>query len=399
MQREQREFLSTFRKANLNAGCAPEVVDLCLTYVRYCFTAGTSVDFDEIEPSVKQILDDPKLTERQKDYLHTLREHFWQTGQIPENFAHLNLWYCYNLLKQGSAILFSSSDLARKLGLSNQALNYIASEAFPGYTEFEIPKSNGDNRHISAPVPKLRWIQRWVLDNVLSGIAFEDYVTAYVKGRSIRDNATPHLGAKVLVNLDLKSFFPSISFRRVLGIYLHMGYVYPVAVLLAKLCCHQDRLPQGAPTSPVISNLVCRKPDRRLTGLAQSMGFRYTRYADDITFSGSNRPDGLIRAAKQIIEDEGFILAERKTRITRRGQSQRVTGLVVSSKINVPRKYYRRIRAIIHNCQRFGVKSQNRDNNPVFKEHLYGHAYYIHGINPRLGMRLLDQLHRVDWGS
>ena len=399
MQREQREFLSTFRETNLNAGCAPEVVELCSTYIRYCFATGGFVDFDNIEPSVQQILDDPKLGEGQQDYLHTLRDHFWQAGEMPKNLAHLHLWYCYNRLKQGSAILFSSSDLARKLDSTNQALNYIASEAFPGYTEFEIPKSNGDSRHISAPVPKLRWIQRWILDNILSGIVLDDCVTAYVKGRSIRDNATPHLDAKVLVNLDLKSFFPSISFRRVLGIYLHMGYVYPVAVLLAKLCCHQGRLPQGAPTSPAISNLVCRKLDRRLMNLAQSMSFTYTRYADDLTFSGNNRPDGLIHTVKQIVQDEGFVLAEHKTRITRLGKSQRVTGLVVSSKINVPRKYYRRIRAIIYNCQRFGVKSQNRDNNPVFREHLYGHAYYIYGINPRLGRRLLDQLDRVDWRS
>ena len=296
-------------------------------------------------------------------------------------------------------ILFSSSDLAGKLNLSNSALHYIASDSFPGYTEFEVTKSGGGARQISAPVPKLRWVQRWILDNILSGIELRDCATAYVEGKSILDNAFPHSGAKIVVNLDLKSFFPSISFRRVMGVYLQIGYVYPVAVVLAKLSCHQGKLPQGAPTSPAISNLVCRRLDSRLLGLAGSMGFEYTRYADDIAFSGDRRPEGLVYAAKRIIKEEGFVLAKHKTHIVRRGQSQRVTGLVVNNKVNVPRHYYRRIRAIIHNCQRFGVESQNRDDLPFFKEHLYGHAHFIHSINPKLGERLLDQLKQVNWNS
>lgn len=399
MTKDQREFLNAFKEVNVNAGCDPAIVELCLSYLRYCFAAGLPMDFDTIRPSIDEMFAEPSLSAYQRRYLGVLKDHFWQTDEYADSFAHLNLWYCYNLLSKGAVILFAPFDLAAELGLSVQALNYIASEKFPGYTDFEIPKPAGGTRHISAPVPKLRWIQRWILDRVLSAVPLSDCATAYLRKRSIRDNASPHLAAKVVVNLDLESFFPTITFQRVMGVYLSIGYTYPVAILLAKLSCHEGRLPQGAPTSPAISNLACRRLDSRMQGLGKAMNFEYTRYADDITFSGNGSPDGLIQTAKHIIEAEGFSLAGHKTRITRRGQSQRVTGLVVNERVNVPRTYYRRIRAIIHNCWRFGVESQNRDNHPAFKAHLYGHAHYIHSINPQLGKRLLDQLKQVDWES
>jgi hypothetical protein len=129
------------------------------------------------------------------------------------------------------------------------------------------------------------------------------------------------------------------------------------------------------------------------------MGFNYTRYADDMTFSGESYPDHVKKAAKRVMEDEGFLLAEHKTRTTRLGQSQQVTGLVVNEKVNIRRAYYRRIRATIYNCQRYGLQSQNRENHPDFKAHLYGHAHFVSSVNPGPGQRLLEQLEHVDWNS
>ena len=132
--------------------------------------------------------------------------------------------------------------------------------------------------------------------------------------------------------------------------------------------------------------------DSRLNALAEKFNFQYTRYSDDLTFSGEKQPDRLIRVAEKIIREEGFSLAKKKTRVRRSGASQRVTGLVVNSKPNVPQEYYRKIRAIIYNCKKFGIDSQNKDDVPNFKAHLYGHAHYINSINPGKGRKLLDML-------
>jgi RNA-directed DNA polymerase len=399
MNESQREIIRKFRQKNTEAGCDPIIIDLCLSYLRHCFSVGQTYDFTDLQPSVTKMLKDPDLTANRRKYLLSIKKHLWKEQQLPTHFLHLNLWYYYNLLKMGLPTLFTIEDLAKRLEISCQALHYIASKGFPGYIEFFINKRNGGKRKISAPVPKLRWIQRWILDNILSKLPVEKHAMAYLEGRSIIDNASPHIMSKIVVNLDLSDFFPSIDFRRILGLFLSTGYLYPVAMLLTKLSCHNGKLPQGAPTSPAISNITCRKLDRRLAGLAESMGFAYSRYADDITFSGDIRPDGLIRSAKKIIADEGFSPAESKTRITRRGNSQRVTGLVVNEKPNLPRKYRRRIRAIIYNCQRFGAASQNRDNHPDFKAHLYGHVHFINSINPHTGARMLQELEKIDWNS
>ena len=321
------------------------------------------------------------------------------TLEIPASLMHLILWYHYNLAVQRCVTLLEAGELAEKLGMTHSDLYYIASSAFPGYVEFEIPKSSGGLRRISAPVLKLRWIQRWILENVLQNIPLRDCATAYTRNKSIVHNAAPHTHKAVIVKLDLEDFFPSITFGRVLGVYQEIGYTHSVAALLTKLSCHKDRLPQGAPTSPALSNLVCRRLDSRLSGLAEHLGFAYTRYADDLTFSGSIRPEALIRAVERIVQDEGFTLAKHKTHITRSGQSQQVTGLVVNKKVNIPRKYYRRVRAIVHNCQVRGARSQNKDDDPLFKARLYGHAQYILGVNPRMGRILLDQLDLVNWDS
>ncbi len=399
MDTSHRRYLDQFRQTNLDAGADADIVDLCLCYVRRCFSKDLSPDFDAIKPTVQEILSDPVIPSLVVDNLKAMWEVLDSAVDIPRSLAHLILWYHYNLASQGCITLLDTHELAEKLGMEYRDLCYIASDAFPGYVEFEIPKSSGKMRQISAPVPKLRWIQRWILENILQNIPLRSCATAYVRDRSIIHNAAPHTQKAVIVKLDLEDFFPSITFARVLGVYQEIGYIYPIAVLLSQLSCSKGRLPQGAPTSPALSNLVCRRLDSRLLGLAERLGFNYTRYADDITFSGNIRPEGLIRAVEGIIQSEGFVLAKHKTRIARPGQSQRVTGLVVNDKVNVPRQYYRWLRAIVHNCQTSGVRSQNRDADPAFKARLYGHSQYILGINPRLGRVLLDQLDTIDWDS
>ena len=401
MQPNHRRVLQHFKQLNVNAGCDPQIVDLCLVYLRDCLARNIRADFNNILPSISEMFEDSRLSLQQVTCLKRLAQQselFLQRENVPENFTHLHLWYCYRLLLNGVAILFTPSDLAERTGVSIRAINFLATDAPETYVDFDVPKRGHRGvREISAPIPKLRQTQRWILDNILCNVQLSNHATAYIVGKSIQNNALPHVQSKIIINFDLKDFFPSVSFQRVLGVYLNLGYVYPVALLLTKLSCHNERIPQGSPTSPAICNILCRKLDRRLGGLAHKLGFQYTRYADDITFSGERFIDGMINSVKKIVNDEGFQLNDRKTKVIRAGKSQKVTGLVVNQRVNIPRPYYRRIRAMIHNCLRFGPNSQTAQELSAFKAQLYGHAHYVNSINPEKGKILLEQLDQVSW--
>jgi len=381
------------------AGIPSDVMDITLAYGRYCNKEKIVVDFDNIYPDRARILNSNKLSAQEREYILNLDVMLTGYKAIPRNYLDLYLWYAYNLLEKGCPVIFSIANLADIFGLSIQGIHFIASSD-KCYSTFSIPKSNGNFREINAPIPKLMWMQRWILDNILYKIPVSESNTAFTPGASIIKNATRHVGAKVVVKMDIESFFPSISFERVLGIYLEIGYMYSVALMLAKLSCYKGVLPQGTPTSPMLANLVCRNLDLRLENLAKKMRFQYTRYADDLAFSGGTIVDGLLKSVDKIVQNEGFSLSKKKTKVMRRNTSQRVTGLVTNSKPNIPREYYRKIRAIIHNCIKYGVHSQNIETDEaVCKQRLYGHAYYIFSVNQNLGNNLLELLKKVNWNS
>ncbi len=382
------------------AGVPDEVIDLTLVYIRDCQNKKIPIDFNNIRPNRNQILNSDKISLQAKEYLTRLDEGFRKFETAPQNYLDLYLWYSNNLIEKRCPVIISVANLAEILNISTTGLHFI-SGSNKCYTTFSIPKSNGSLREINAPIPKLMWSQRWILDNILNKIPVSAANTAYTKGSSIIKNAIPHVGANVVLKMDIESFFPSISFERVMSIYLEIGYVYSVALLLAKLSCYKGVLPQGAPTSPMLANLICRRLDLRLENLAKKMGFRYTRYADDLTFSGDSLIDGLSKSVKKIIQSEGFSLSTKKTKVMRRNTSQRVTGLVTNNKPNIPREYYRKVRAIIHNCIVNGVHKQNPENSDeaIFKQRLYGYAYYIFSVNQKLGNNLFHLLEQVNWNS
>ncbi|MHA1898166.1 MAG: reverse transcriptase family protein, partial [Promethearchaeota archaeon] len=211
-----------------------------------------------------------------------------------------------------------------------------------------IPKKNGGKRVISIPKYKLKILQKWILENILNKVKLNEYCTAFKPGSSIVDNASPHVGAKTLVKIDLKDFFPSIKLEQVIQVFNGFGFNKPVAGVLARLCSDYYKgkvfLPQGAPTSPMIANLYASKLDIRLAGLWANHGFRYTRYADDLTFS-SYREDvdvgKLIFATYEIIKDEKLEPNYKKTRVYRSGNRMEVTGIVVNQKLNIKRDWVR----------------------------------------------------------
>lgn len=269
----------------------------------------------------------------------------------------------------------TESDLASALGLTLPQLHHFAIHRYRDrvshYVTFRVAKRSGGERLIMAPKKKLKEIQRKVLRKVLDQLPTPSHAHGFVKGRSVRSGADKHAGKKVVVKLDLADFFGTVTFPRVRGFFIGLGYGYPVATSLAVLTTACERQPvkvedvlyqvpvgerhciQGAPTSPALCNQIARKMDNRLNGLAQKIGFEYTRYADDLTFSGddASKVKHLLSLARKIIEDEGFKIRPDKTRIMRAGGRQQVTGVTVNKVVGLSRKERRKLRALLHRLQ------------------------------------------------
>jgi retron-type reverse transcriptase len=327
------------------------------------------------------------------------------------------------LTRRGLPIVHSGRDLAEQIGIELKALRWLTyhrrGAAVVHYHRYEISKKAGGVRCISAPKPALARAQRWVLDQVLRRLETEPPAHGFVPGRSIVTNAAPHAGKAVVCNLDLKDFFPSITFRRVKGLFRVLGYGEHAATLLALLCTEPPRvaaeldgktyhialgsrvLPQGACTSPAITNALCRRLDRRLDGLARRHGFTYTRYADDLTFSGdAPRAVGrLLRSVRSIVGEEGLTEHPRKTRVMRRGGRQEVTGLTVNERPSISRKELRALRAILHNVACHGLESQNREGRPDFAAHLRGRVEFACMVDSERAPELRAALARAIGGG
>jgi retron-type reverse transcriptase len=321
----------------------------------------------------------------------------------------------------GLPVLATPADVARALGLDVPRLRWLCfhTEAAERthYVHFDVPKRSGGTRRLSAPHAELKQAQTWILRNVLDRVAVEPPAHGFVRGRSTVTNATPHLSKDVVVNQDLQDFFPTITFPRVRGVFERLGYSPAAATCLALLCTEAPRtrvtfdgkpllvatgpraLPQGACTSPAISNQIARKLDRRLAGMCAKHGWTYTRYADDLTFSA---PEGkraevpvLLARIRHVVREEGFVIHPEKGRVQRSAGRQTVTGIVVNEKPSVPREERRRLRAILHGARRTGLAAQNREGRPYFEAWLRGKLAYLYMVDREKGAKLLAELARV----
>ena len=292
--------------------------------------------------------------------------------------------------------LQTAAALAAALGRPAAQLRYWAfiANALYRYTNFSIPKKSGGTRDIHAPCAVLKEIHRELLEILQVTYRARSTVHGFVRTRSIVTNAIPHVGARFIANIDLKNFFPSINFGRVRGVLMaNPVWASPeVATLIARLVCHQNELPQGSPLSPLIANLVCGRMDGRLRQLARNHNCRYSRYADDLTFSTRQKsfPTSIVERVRephgtqatvgavleQCIGENGFVQNEKKVRIYDRQNTQVVTGLIVNTRVNVRRQYVRQVRAMLHAWERFGLK--NAEDEYVAK-------YQIRHRSPRRG--------------
>jgi hypothetical protein len=285
------------------------------------------------------------------------------------------------------------------------------------------PKS-GRCRLIESPKTLLKFAQRQILRRILETIPPHEAARGFRAGSSVRDFVAPHCGRELLVRFDLEDFFPSLSAARVLRLFLTAGYPETVARALTRLATHAappevlaekplewperrrlatPHLPQGAPTSPALANLGAFRLDCRLAGLAEAAGAAYTRYADDLLFSGgadfARQARRFVPAVGAIVLEEGFRPNHRKTRVLRPGQRQHAAGIVLNEKPNVDRRDFDRLKAILTNCARHGPATQNRANHPDFAAHLQGKLGWASFIDPAKGAKLREIFGRIDWGS
>lgn len=325
------------------------------------------------------------------------------------------------LLEKGFPHFQDPQALAKVLDIDLASLRFLAYNRsvsrISHYRRFYIKKKSGGMRTISAPMPKLKKVQHWILHHLLEDVKPHMAAHGFIRQKSIVSNATPHVGADVLVNLDLKDFFPSVDYKRVKGMFCGLGYAENIATILALLCTEPVTveveldgrpyfvaqgpriLPQGAPTSPAITNILCRRLDVRLQGLAAKYGFTYTRYADDLSFSArgaatENLPK-LLGNIRRVIKDEGFVVHPDKLRIMRKGSRQEVTGVVVNQKPNVCRKKVRNFKALLFQIEKDGIAGKYWQGSSNLLASIKGYAHYLAMVNPELGNPLVERTEAI----
>jgi RNA-directed DNA polymerase len=329
-------------------------------------------------------------------------------------------------------VIESTGELAGWLGLTPGELDWFADLKALGckrgrprlrhYHYRVLDKAYGAIRLIEAPKPRLKALQKRILTGILDRIPPHPAAHGFVPHRSVKTFVAPHVGQRVVLRMDLRDFFGSIGGARVQTVFRTMGYPETVADLLggittnaaprdlwahpaenreARMLYARPHLPQGAPTSPALANVCLYRADCRLSGLAESAAARYTRYADDLAFSGGaefdRRVERFAAHAAAILREEGFAVHHRKTRIMRQGVRQHLAGVVANQVPNVRRSDFDRLKAILTNCVRHGPASQNRDARVDFRSHLVGRVSYVAMIHPAKGKRLREILDRIAW--
>lgn len=331
------------------------------------------------------------------------------------------------LAKNGLPNYGSAAQIAEAMGISIAELRFLAfsrkTSTVSHYKRFSIPKKTGGVRLISAPLPKLKTAQTWLLHNILNKITPNAHAHGFRASHSIVTNAQPHTGAAIIINFDLKDFFPSIDYKRVKGLFRSLGYSEAAATIFGLICSEPEVveltldnktyfsatsvrfLPQGAPTSPAITNLICLRLDRRLVKLAECLNFTYTRYADDLTFSTKDAQDKqlgkLMKEVRNIVTHEGLEVNEAKTRILRRAQQQEVTGIVVNKKVNVCKKNLKRFRATLFQIDKDGPENKHWGNSPDVISAVRGFANFVYMVDPIKGRQFKKQIQEIikkyDW--
>ncbi|MCQ2073394.1 MAG: reverse transcriptase family protein [Bacteroidaceae bacterium] len=263
-------------------------------------------------------------------------------GYTPEEAERL-LSYAEKLISQGVPVIYNQDHLSRLLGYEYSYLLAVCNSQELCYKKYEIPKKNGGSRILEEPLPSLKEIQYWILKNILepiSSVKVSPAAKAFMPNKCLRDNARFHKSKNCIVALDLHDFFGSVHYGSVFTVFQSIGYTKQVCTMLANLCICHNALPQGAPTSPMLSNLVFKHLDDKIFSYCRRRNIMYTRYADDLTFSSNNlNASCVIKYIKMIVHTQGFRINDEKTKVMGKGMQQNVTGVIVRSCLNFSRKF------------------------------------------------------------
>ncbi len=336
--------------------------------------------------------------------------------------------YSEDLKKHNLPVIFSVHHLCLLADVNiPNILKLCNSNRIDSYKRFKLKKKRGGFRVIQTPKRELKYLQRWILKNILETVPSHESCKGFDKQTSIKQNAEGHLNSNVLLKLDLLRFYDSINERRIYGVFKSIGYHPNLAVSLAKICTivpndlfmssfqkkelslknviinlNQGLLAQGSPTSPKLSNLICRNLDKRLTGLAAKNSVIYSRYADDITFSGEYENLSRIRKiAYRIIKEEKLFPNYSKTKLIKKGGRFLVTGInVQSDTAKVSRKRKKDIEHHLFHCIKNGVANHTQSANITnrnFKDWLYGSICFVYSIEEEVGKKYFQQFDRIEW--
>ncbi|WP_421504426.1 retron St85 family RNA-directed DNA polymerase [Erwinia rhapontici] len=297
--------------------------------------------------------------------------------------VHSNVFRLRNL---GLPVMSTLNDMSREMRLSTDILNLLIYRADGFYNVYPLPKkgSGKGNRIICQPSRKLKALQSWVLRNILNKLHSSPFSTGFEKNQSIKDNANPHVGSNFMLNIDLEDFFTNISSNKVYTVFNSLGYNQIISSALTRICCYQNRLPQGSPASPKLANLICIKLDYRIHGYSGMRGIIFTRYADDITLSAQTVKK--IQKAKDflfsIIPSEDMIVNQNKVTISGPRRQKKVTGLIIShDSLGIGREKYREIKSKIH------YLAVGRSSNT---EHIKGLISFVRSVDEKNFRRLIN---------
>jgi RNA-directed DNA polymerase len=289
--------------------------------------------------------------------------------------------------------LVSAAAFGTILGINPKLLTAMTKFPQKYYREFSIKRKSGGSRLIRAPRTFLKAVQQYIHRYILSQLDVPPHINGFVKGRGVITNASIHRGAPYVLNVDVEDFFGSITEKAVREFFLELGYNADMARLLMRLCTYWGSLPQGAPTSPSLANHIFSTVDAKILEICTPKNLRYSRYADDLTFSGTERiSQEFLYELQALLETHGFKVNSKKTRFSRPGQAKYVTGLVVNERVQAPRELRRNLRAMFHNAERDPSAFSDKSS------HLLGWASYVNSYDRKLGAQYLKIGKRIAQG-
>ena len=253
------------------------------------------------------------------------------------------------------------TSIEQDLGFSARTLYGLSNNLEKHYHNVYIPKSDGTKRKLSVPDLILKKVQKSIANNILTQYPVSNYAKAYKTGSSVQRNALPHVGKKKILKLDIEGFFDNILYSRVKDVVFREDkFSEPIRILLTMLCYYKESLPQGAPTSPAITNIIMYEFDETVGAFCNNKKIAYTRYCDDMTFSGNFDEREIISFVKEELFKLGLFLKNRKTAVVPASKQQTVTGIVVNEKINIKKDYKKKIRQEMHYIKKFGIEEHLR---------------------------------------